>query len=161
MQQLRVGQGFDLHVLAPGRPLIIGGVRIEHSQGLVGHSDADVLLHALTDALLGAAALGDIGQLFPDTDPQYQGADSRILLRKAYEQVQAQRWQIMNVDATIHAEAPKMAPHIPQICAHIAADLQLQAGQVNVKATTNEGVGPVGRQEAIAAQAVVLLVQRS
>jgi len=157
MMQLRVGQGFDIHVLGPDRPLIIGGVTIPHERGLVGHSDADVLLHALTDALLGAAALGDIGGLFPDTDPQYQGADSRLLLREAYQRVQAQHWQLMNIDATIHAEAPKMAPHIPQMRANIAADLQLDQQQVNIKATTNEGVGPIGRREGIAAQAVVLL----
>lgn len=160
MVQLRVGQGFDIHVLGPDRPLVIGGVTIPHEQGLVGHSDADVLLHALTDALLGAAALGDIGQLFPDTEPQYQGVDSRVLLRDAYQRVQAKRWQVVNIDATIHAEAPKMAPYIPQMRAYIAEDLQLALEQVNLKATTNEGVGPIGRREGIAAQ-VVVLIQRA
>jgi len=155
--QLRVGQGYDIHKLVANRPLIIGGVQIEHSHGLLGHSDADVLLHALTDALLGAAGMGDIGQLFPDTDAQYHNADSRVLLRQAFAKVQAVGWQVVNIDATILAQAPKMAPHTPQMRAHIAADLGLELDQINLKATTNEGLGPIGRQEGIAAQAVVLL----
>lgn len=155
--ELRVGQGFDVHALVAGRPLIIGGVSIAHTHGLLGHSDADVLLHAVTDALLGAAGLGDIGRLFPDTDEQYRGADSRILLRAALEQVHAQRWQVINVDATVIAQAPKLAPHTAQMCAHIAADLQIPSTQVNVKASTNEGLGHLGRKEGIAAQAVILL----
>ena len=154
---LRVGQGFDVHALVEGRPLIIGGVTIPHSHGLLGHSDADVLLHALTDALLGAAALGDIGRHFPDTDPRYKGADSRVLLRDAYALVQAQGWQLINVDATIHAQAPKIGPHAPQMAANIAEDLGLSLDRLNIKAKTNEGLGHLGRKEGIAANVVVLL----
>ncbi len=154
---LRVGQGFDVHALVEGRPLIIGGVTIPHTHGLLGHSDADVLLHALTDALLGAAALGDIGRHFPDTDPRYKGADSRVLLRDAWALVQAKGWQVVNVDATIHAQAPKIGPHAAQMVAHIAADLVLDTGCINIKAKTNEGLGHVGRKEGIAANVVVLL----
>ena len=154
---LRVGQGFDVHALVEGRPLIIGGVTIPHTHGLLGHSDADVLLHALTDALLGAAALGDIGRHFPDTDPRYKGADSRVLLRDALALVQAEGWQVVNVDATIHAQAPKIGPHAAQMVAHIAADLVLDTGCINIKAKTNEGLGHVGRKEGIAANVVVLL----
>lgn len=155
--EFRVGQGIDVHALVPGRPLIIGGVEIEHSHGLLGHSDADVLLHAVTDALLGAAALGDIGQLFPDTDDQYENADSRVLLRTAYERVQAEGWSVVNIDATIQAQAPKMAPHIPSMRTHMASDLNLSEQCINIKATTNEGLGHIGRKEGIAAQAVALL----
>lgn len=154
---LRVGQGFDVHALVEGRPLIIGGVTIPHSHGLLGHSDADVLLHALTDALLGAAALGDIGRHFPDTDPRYKGADSRVLLRDAYALVQAQGWQLINVDATIHAQAPKIGPHAAQMAANIAEDLGLSLDRLNIKAKTNEGLGHLGRKEGIAANVVVLL----
>ncbi len=154
---LRVGQGFDVHALVEGRPLIIGGVTIPHSHGLLGHSDADVLLHALTDALLGAAALGDIGRHFPDTDPRYKGADSRVLLRDAYALVQAQGWLLINVDATIHAQAPKIGPHAPQMAANIAEDLGLSLDRLNIKAKTNEGLGHLGRKEGIAANVVVLL----
>lgn len=154
---LRVGQGFDVHALVEDRPLIIGGVTIPHSHGLLGHSDADVLLHALTDALLGAAALGDIGRHFPDTDPRYKGADSRVLLRDAYALVQAQGWQLVNVDATIHAQAPKIGPHAAQMAANIAEDLQLAVDCLNIKAKTNEGLGHLGRKEGIAANVVVLL----
>ena len=153
----RVGQGFDVHVLCTDRPLIIGGVTIEHTHGLLGHSDADVLLHAVTDALLGAAGLGDIGRHFPDTDPQYQGADSRVLLRHAYALVQEQGWRVGNIDATIHAQAPKMAPHAPAMGENIAQDLQIESNQVNIKAKTNEKVGFVGRLEGIAATVVALL----
>ena len=153
----RVGQGFDVHALVPERALIIGGVQIEHSLGLLGHSDADVLLHALTDALLGAAGLVDIGRHFPDTDPQYRGADSRVLLRTAYQRVREAGWQIINIDATIHAQAPKMGPHIGGMIANIAHDLTLAVTSINIKAKTNEGLGHLGRQEGIAANVIVLL----
>lgn len=153
----RVGQGFDVHALVPERALIIGGVQIEHHLGLLGHSDADVLLHALTDALLGAAGLGDIGRHFPDTDPQYRAADSRVLLRTAYQLVREAGWQVVNVDATIHAQAPKMSPHIVGMIANIARDLAIAATSINIKAKTNEGLGHLGRQEGIAANVIVLL----
>jgi len=154
---MRIGQGFDVHALVPGRKLIVGGVEIPFERGLAGHSDADVLLHAITDALLGAAALGDIGRHFPDTDPAYRGADSRALLRAAMAKVGAAGYSVANVDATIIAQAPKMAPHIPAMIACIAADLGLSRGQVNVKAKTAERLGFIGRGEGIAAEAVVLL----
>jgi len=154
---MRIGQGFDVHALVPGRKLIVGGVEIPFERGLAGHSDADVLLHAITDALLGAAALGDIGRHFPDTDPAYRGADSRELLRAAMTKVGAAGYSVANVDATIIAEQPKMAPHIPAMIACIAADLGLKPGQVNVKAKTTERLGFTGRGEGIAAEAVVLL----
>ncbi len=154
---MRIGQGFDVHALVPGRKLIVGGVEIPFERGLAGHSDADVLLHAITDALLGAAALGDIGRHFPDTDPAYRGADSRALLRAAMTKVGAAGYSVANVDATIIAEQPKMAPHIPAMIACIAADLGLKPGQVNVKAKTTERLGFTGRGEGIAAEAVVLL----
>lgn len=154
---MRIGQGFDVHALVPGRKLIIGGVEIPNDRGLDGHSDADVLLHALCDALLGAAAMGDIGGHFPDTDTRYRGADSRVLLREVDALVQEAGYRIVNIDATIIAQAPKMAPHIPQMVNNIAADLGLARGQVNIKATTTEGLGFAGRAEGIAAQAVVLL----
>lgn len=153
----RIGQGYDCHALVPGRPLIIGGVKIPHRLGLLGHSDADVLIHAIIDALLGAAALGDIGRLFPDTDPKYSGEDSRSLLREAAHRVRAAGYEIGNIDATIIAEAPKMAPHIPAMISHIAADLDLDPEQVNIKAKTNERLGWEGRQEGIGAQAIVLI----
>ena len=153
----RIGQGFDVHVLVPERALIIGGVQIEHSLGLLGHSDADVLLHALTDALLGAAGLGDIGRHFPDTDPKYRGANSRVLLRTAYQRVREAGWQVVNIDATIHAQAPKMGPHIVGMIANIAHDLTLAVTAINIKAKTNEGLGHLGRQEGIAANVIVLL----
>jgi 2-C-methyl-D-erythritol 2,4-cyclodiphosphate synthase len=154
---IAVGQGFDVHQLVEGRPCIIGGVTIPYEKGLLGHSDADVLLHALTDALLGAAGLGDIGRHFPDTAVQFAGADSRVLLREAAKRVRAAGYLVGNVDATIIAQAPKMAPHIPQMVAHIAADLALSNGQVNIKAKTNERLGYLGREEGIAAEAVALL----
>ncbi|MFA5489543.1 MAG: 2-C-methyl-D-erythritol 2,4-cyclodiphosphate synthase [Candidimonas sp.] len=156
----RVGQGFDVHALVDGRPLIIGGVRIEHEQGLLGHSDADVLLHAVTDAVLGAAALGDIGRLFPDTDAAYAGADSRMLLRAAMEKVAHAGWRVVNVDATVHAQAPKIGPHAAAMARHIAQDLGIAPDCVNVKAKTNEGLGYLGRKEGIAATVVALLVRR-
>ena len=157
LSPFRIGQGFDVHALVPDRALIIGGVDIPHSLGLLGHSDADVLLHALTDALLGAAGLGDIGRLFPDTDPQYRGANSRILLRTAYQRVREAGWQVVNIDATIHAQAPKMGPHVPAMIANIASDLALEPQAINIKAKTNEGLGHLGRQEGIAANVIALL----
>ena len=156
----RIGQGYDCHALVPGRPLIIGGVAIPHSSGLLGHSDADVLLHAVTDAILGAAGLGDIGRHFPDTDPRFKGADSRVLLREAAKRVQEAGYLIGNIDATIIAQAPKMAPHIANMIANIAADLDVGKAQVNVKAKTNERLGYLGREEGIAAEAVALLYRR-
>lgn len=155
----RIGTGFDVHALVPGRPLIIGGVTIPYDKGLLGHSDADVLLHAITDALLGAAGLGDIGRHFPDTDERYRGADSRLLLRECVQKVRAAGWIIGNIDATIIAQAPKMAPHIPAMQAHIAEDCGLDVTQVNIKAKTTEQLGFTGRGEGIAAEAVTLLAQ--
>jgi len=152
---MRIGQGFDAHALVAGRRLVIGGVTIPHGKGLEGHSDADVLLHAICDALLGAAALGDIGGHFPDTDPAYAGADSRQLLREVKRKLG--RHRIVNVDATILAQAPRMAPHVPQMVRNIAADLGIDPGAVNVKATTTEELGFLGRGEGIAAQAIVLI----
>ena len=152
---MRIGQGFDVHALVAGRRLVIGGVNIAYEKGLDGHSDADVLLHAICDALLGAAALGDIGRHFPDSDPAYAGADSRALLREVRKRIQ--RFKIVNVDATILAQAPRMAPHVPQMIRNIASDLGIAPDAVNVKATTTEGLGFVGRVEGIAAQAIVLL----
>lgn len=156
----RIGQGYDCHALVPGRPLVIGGVAIPHRVGLLGHSDADVLLHAITDALFGAAGLGDIGQHFPDTDERFRGADSRVLLREAGQRIRAAGYEIGNLDATIIAQAPKMAPHLPGMIAHIASDLGIDAGQVNLKAKTNERLGWEGREEGIAAQALALLFSK-
>ena len=156
-KMLRVGQGSDIHVLAAGRKLIIGGVEIDHERGLLGHSDADVLLHALTDALLGAAGLGDIGRHFPDTDASYRGADSRVLLCRAHRLLLDAGWRIVNIDATINAQRPKMAPHIPKMTACIAADLGLSENQVNIKAKTAEKLGFVGREEGISCDAVALI----
>ncbi len=156
----RIGQGYDCHALVPGRPLIIGGVQIPHRAGLLGHSDADVLLHAITDALFGAAGLGDIGKHFPDTDERFRGADSRVLLKEAGQRVRAAGYEIGNIDATVIAQAPKMAPHLPGMIAHIAADLDIDAGQVNLKAKTNERLGWEGREEGIAAQAAALLLSK-
>ena len=152
---MRVGQGFDVHALVTGRKLVLGGVTIPYHLGLDGHSDADVLLHAICDALLGAAALGDIGRHFPDSDSQYKGADSRALLR-AIRQMTKQH-KIVNVDATVIAQAPRLAPHIPAMTQNIAADLEVAPASVNVKATTTESLGFAGRGEGIAAQAVVLI----
>ncbi|MFA5082776.1 MAG: 2-C-methyl-D-erythritol 2,4-cyclodiphosphate synthase [Hydrogenophilaceae bacterium] len=156
---VRIGHGFDVHAFAEGRRLIIGGVDIPHERGLLGHSDADVLLHALCDALLGAAGLGDIGRHFPDSDPRYQGIDSRELLRHVVGLLREQGWRIGNVDATIIAQAPRMAPHIATMATNIAADLLVAAGAVNVKATTTEKLGFTGRGEGIAAEAVCLIVR--
>ena len=154
-----IGQGFDVHALVAGRPLIIGGVTIPHEKGLLGHSDADVLLHAITDALLGAAGLGDIGRHFPDTSAEWAGADSRHLLRHAMTLVRDAGYVVSNIDATIIAEAPKMAPHVEAMCANIAADLGADVACVNVKAKTTERLGAIGRGEGIAAEAVALVVR--
>ena len=155
---MRIGQGFDVHQLVAGRRLIVGGIDIPYDKGLLGHSDADVLLHAICDALLGAAALGDIGRHFADTDAQYQNIDSRILLREVARMVTNEGFRIGNVDATIIAQAPKMAPHIPHMVENIAADLGVAMNVINVKATTTEKLGYTGRGEGIAAQAVALLL---
>lgn len=156
---IRIGHGFDVHQLVTGRKCIIGGVEIAHDKGLLGHSDADVLLHAICDALLGAAGLGDIGRHFPDTDTQYQGADSRELLRKVIALLKNAGFSVGNIDATIIAQAPKMAPHIPQMVAHIAVDCNVELNRINVKATTTEKLGFTGRGEGIAAEAVCLIQQ--
>jgi len=153
----RVGQGYDCHALVAGRKLILGGIEIPHAAGLLGHSDADALLHAITDALLGAAGLGDIGRHFPDTDARFAGADSRVLLREAAARVTAAGYAVGNVDATIIAQAPKMAPHIARMIANVADDLGVPPEQVNIKAKTNEKLGFLGRAEGIAAEAVVLI----
>ncbi len=157
MSKLRVGQGFDVHALAPGRKLIIGGVEIPFHLGLLGHSDADVLIHAICDALLGAAALGDIGRHFSDSDPTYQDADSRVLLRAVHQKIHERGFCIVNLDGTIIAQAPHMVPHIPAMVVNIADDLKLSADAINIKATTTEQLGFTGRGEGIAAQAVCLL----
>ncbi|HEY8250683.1 MAG TPA: 2-C-methyl-D-erythritol 2,4-cyclodiphosphate synthase [Burkholderiales bacterium] len=154
---MRIGQGFDVHPLVSGRKLIVGGVEIAHPKGLEGHSDADVLLHAICDALLGAAGLGDIGRHYPDTDPAYAGADSRALLRDVAQKLREKKLKVVNLDATILAQAPRMAPHMPRMIANIAADLGIAPAAVNLKATTTEGLGFVGRLEGIAAQAVALV----
>jgi 2-C-methyl-D-erythritol 2,4-cyclodiphosphate synthase len=155
--QLRIGHGFDVHALVPERLLILGGVRIPYERGLAGHSDADVLLHAICDALLGAAALGDIGRHFPDTDARFAGADSRLLLRHCHALIQEKGFSVGNVDATIVCQRPKLASHIPQMRAHIAEDLQVSEDAVNIKATTTEQLGYAGRGEGIAAHAVTLI----
>lgn len=157
--KLRVGEGWDVHALVPGRPLVLGGVTVPHHAGLLGHSDADALLHAITDALLGAAGLGDIGTHFPDTDAQFRGADSAALLAEAMRRVAALGWRVANVDSTVVAQAPKLAPHIPAMRASIAMALGLAPEQVNVKAKTAERLGPVGQGLSIEARAVVLLIQ--
>lgn len=155
--QLRIGHGFDVHALVAERLLILGGVRIPYERGLAGHSDADVLLHAICDALLGAAALGDIGRHFPDTDARFAGADSRLLLRHCHVLIQENGFSVGNVDATIVCQRPKLASHIPQMRAHIAEDLQVSEDAVNIKATTTEQLGYAGRGEGIAAHAVTLI----
>ncbi|MDP1978143.1 2-C-methyl-D-erythritol 2,4-cyclodiphosphate synthase [Undibacterium sp.] len=160
MLPFRIGQGYDCHALVPGRKLIIGGVSIPHSTGLLGHSDADVLLHAITDALFGSVALGDIGKHFPDTDTRFAGADSRVLLRETVKRIHAAGYEVGNLDATIIAQAPKMAPHITGMVANIAEDMQVNINQVNIKAKTNERLGYLGREEGIAAEAVVLVFPR-
>jgi 2-C-methyl-D-erythritol 2,4-cyclodiphosphate synthase len=154
---MRIGQGFDVHALVPDRKLIVGGVDIPFDHGLKGHSDADVLLHAICDALIGAAGLGDIGTHFPDTDPRYKGVDSRELLRHVHRLLLGSGYRVVNVDCTIIAQAPKMAAHIPRMRENIAADLGIEAGQVNVKAKTAERLGAIGRGEGIAAEAVALI----
>lgn len=154
---IRIGQGYDVHKFNNGDHIILGGVTIPYSQGLEAHSDGDVVLHALSDALLGAAALGDIGKHFPDTDPAFKGADSRVLLRHVYRIVQEKGYNLVNADITIIAQAPKMAPHIIAMCQNIAEDLQTEIGNINVKATTTEGLGFEGRKEGIAVQATVLI----
>jgi len=154
---MRVGHGFDVHRLVAGRKLVIGGVEIAHEKGLLGHSDADVLLHAICDALLGAAAMGDIGKHFPDDDERYKGIDSRELLREVCRLIAERGRRVVNVDATIIAEAPRMAPHIPKMVANIASDLAIEPHDVNVKATTTEGLGFTGQGEGIAAHAVCLV----
>ena len=154
---MRIGHGYDVHPLVSGRELILGGVKIAHAKGLLGHSDADVLLHAICDACLGAAGLGDIGQHFPDSDPRYRDIDSRKLLRHVEALLDERGWRVENLDSTIIAQAPKLAAHFPMMIAHIAADLGIDADCVNVKATTTEKLGFAGREEGIAAQAVVLL----
>ena len=159
MMEIRVGQGHDVHALVPGRPLILGGVTIPHSHGLLGHSDADALLHAITDALLGGAGLGDIGRMFPDTDERWKGADSRVLLRGALAAVRAAGWRVGNVDCTVIAQVPRISPHVVAMCANIAADLDVATGSVNVKGKTAERLGFAGRGEGIAAEAVVLLLR--
>lgn len=155
--QLRVGEGWDIHALVEGRPLVLGGVVIPHDKGLLGHSDADALLHAITDAVLGAAALGDIGRHFPDTDPAFKGADSGVLLREAVRRVADRGYAIVNVDSTVVAQAPKLAPHMPSMRARIAELLGVEVDQVNVKAKTAEKMGPVGSGEAMEARAIALL----
>lgn len=156
---IRIGQGYDVHQLVEGRDLILGGVKIPFEKGLLGHSDANALLHAITNAVLGAAALGDIGKLFPDTAAENKDADSRFLLREAYKAVQAQGWQVVNVDSTIIAQQPKLRPHIDAMRANIAEDLGIDMACVNVKGKTNEKLGYLGRMEAIEAQAAVLLAR--
>lgn len=154
---MRVGQGYDLHRLEAGRPLILGGVTIPYEKGLIGHSDADALAHAITDALLGAVAQGDIGTHFPDTDPRYKGVDSLVLLRDAMRLVREAGYRVVNLDSTIVAQAPKLGPHIPAMRARLAEALEMPIEDISVKAKTNEGVGPEGRGEAISTQAIVLL----
>jgi 2-C-methyl-D-erythritol 2,4-cyclodiphosphate synthase len=154
---VKIGQGYDVHPLVTGRKLVIGGVEIAYHKGLQGHSDADVLLHAICDALLGAAGLGDIGRHYPDSDPQYSEIDSRMLLRDVAKKLASLKLKVVNVDATIIAEAPRMAPHMPRMIGNIAADLGVQPAAVNIKATTTERLGFIGRGEGIAAQAIVLL----
>jgi len=159
MGDIRIGHGFDVHALVEGRKCIIGGVDIPHDRGLAGHSDADVLLHAISDALLGAAGLGDIGRHFPDSDAAFAGIDSRILLRRVAGQLRERGWRVGNVDATIIAQAPKMAPHIARMTAHLADDLGIAIDRVNVKATTTEKLGFTGRGEGIAAEAGCLIAR--
>ena len=156
---MRIGHGFDVHRLEPGDGVTLGGVRIECRYRVVAHSDGDVLIHALCDALLGAAGLGDIGRHFPDTDARWKGADSRVLLREVMRQLREARWQVVNADLTLLAQAPRVAPHVEAMRAALAADLGVEPGAVNVKATTTEGLGLVGRKEGIAAQAVALIAR--
>ena len=157
---LRIGEGWDTHALVVGRPLVLGGVTLAHTHGLLGHSDADALLHAITDAVLGAAGLGDIGRHFPDTAAEFKGADSAVLLAEAMRRVREAGWELVNVDSTIVAQAPRMAPHIPAMHERIAQALGVSAAQVNVKAKTAEKMGPVGEGRAIETRAVCLLIRR-
>jgi 2-C-methyl-D-erythritol 2,4-cyclodiphosphate synthase len=159
MMNFRVGEGWDVHALVPGRKLILGGIEVPFTLGLLGHSDADVLLHAITDAVLGAAGLGDIGRHFPDTDPAFKGADSSALLAEAMRRVRAQGYTLNNLDCTVIAQAPKLAPYIESMCASIAKALSVDVGQVNVKAKTAEKLGPVGQGQSMEARAVVLLIR--
>lgn len=161
MPELRIGEGWDIHALVEGRPLMLGGVHIPHDKGLLGHSDADALLHAITDALLGGAALGDIGRHFPDTDARFRGADSGVLLAEAARRVAEAGFAIVNIDSTVIAQAPKLAPHIDAMRARIAALLGLEVSRVNVKAKTAEKMGPVGEGRAMEARAVALLMRRN
>ena len=154
---IRIGQGFDVHQLVADRPLVLGGVQIEYEKGLAGHSDADVLIHSLCDALLGAMGKGDIGQHFPDTDSNFKGIDSRLLLRRVMDMMQAGSWQLINADLTLIAQAPKLSPYIPQMRENLSADLQVETAQVNIKATTTETLGFCGRGEGIAALAIALI----
>lgn len=158
MTDMRIGHGYDVHAFEAGDHLMLGGVRIAHDRAFKAHSDGDVLIHALCDALLGAAALGDIGRHFPDTDPRYAGADSRALLRAVLQKLVEHGWRVGNVDCTIIAQAPKLAPHVEEMRAHLAADLAIEVGRVNVKATTTERLGFAGREEGVAAHAVALLL---
>ena len=158
---MRIGEGWDVHALVPGRALVVGGVTIDHPRGLLGHSDADVLLHAITDALLGAAALGDMGSHFPDTDAQHRGADSLVLLREVGQRVRQAGYEIGNIDATIVAQAPRMAPHIVLMRERIAQALGVAVGQVNVKAKTAEKLGPVGQGQSMEARAVALIISQA
>lgn len=155
---MRIGHGYDVHAFGPGDHLMLGGVRIAYSKGVKAHSDGDVVLHAVCDALLGAAALGDIGRHFPDTDPKWKGADSRLLLRETVKLLAAKKLKPTQVDVSVIAEAPKLAPHTAAMCANLAADLGVSTDRINVKATTNEGLGHIGRGEGLAAHAVALLV---
>ena len=159
MIKIRIGNGYDIHQLGAGRPLILGGVEIPHELGLLGHSDADVLTHAIMDAMLGALSLGDIGHYFPPTDPQWAGADSLVLLSKVHQLVQDQGWQVGNIDSVVVAERPKLKPHMAMMRDRLATVLQVQPNQIGIKATTNEKLGPVGREEGIAAYAVILLFE--
>lgn len=156
---IRIGQGYDSHALVPGRRLVLGGVEIPAERGLLGHSDADALLHAVTDAVLGSLALGDIGRHFPDTEPRFAGADSRVLLRAAVALIEQRGWQVGNLDCTVIAQAPKLAPHIPTMIRHLSEDLGVRPDCVNVKAKTAESLGPEGRGESISAQAAILVVR--
>lgn len=158
---IRVGQGYDVHSLVVGRPLILGGVHIEHEKGLAGHSDADVLIHSLCDALLGAAGRGDIGQHFPDTDSEYQGIDSRKLLRHVMTLLTAEEWSVVNADLTIIAQAPRLAAYLPRMQDILSDDLEINSDQLNIKATTTEKLGFCGREEGIAAMAVVLIERKA
>jgi 2-C-methyl-D-erythritol 2,4-cyclodiphosphate synthase len=158
-QAFRIGEGWDIHALVPARPLILGGVRIEHPKGLLGHSDADALAHAITDAVLGAAGLGDIGRMFPDTDASHAGADSMVLLGLAARRVREHGWQIGNIDATVVAQEPRLSAHMPEMARRLAQALGIAPGQVNVKAKTAEKFGPVGQGQAIEARAVALITR--